>query len=84
MLVSCCVFNKRFVIENMKLFLRVPDLNIACTNRCEEISLECITSCDLEDTVCLSQCLRENGKCYNGELLVPSFKVDDKRVKKSE
>ena len=46
--------------------LRVPDLNVACKDRCEIISIECILACD-NDTLCMSQCSRENTECLNGK-----------------
>ena len=46
---------------------RVPDLNVACTNRCEIDSLDCFAKCDVNDTVCWSQCLREHTECLNSE-----------------
>ena len=45
---------------------RVPDLNTACTQKCEEISLECIMSCDTNDSNCVSLCLRDITDCQHG------------------
>ena len=45
---------------------RVPDLNIACTNRCEEIQFECIINCG-DDSACISACVREIAQCFNGK-----------------
>ena len=46
---------------------RVPDLNVACTDRCEIISVECISNCPNDDSVCWSQCFRKNTVCINGK-----------------
>ena len=50
--------------------LRVPDLNVACKDRCEIISIECILACD-NDTLCMSQCSRDNTECLNGKIHRP-------------
>ena len=54
------------LLTRIKTQLRVPDLNVACTNRCEKVLFDCIISCG-DDSNCISQCIRENGQCYNGK-----------------
>ena len=44
----------------------VPDLNVICTDRCEETALECIVEC-VTDVNCISACLRDETKCINGK-----------------
>ena len=47
----------------MENVFRVPDLNVACTDRCELNSLDCFARCNANDSACWSQCLRENTEC---------------------
>ena len=58
--------DRRIVSGDFQNELRVPDLNVACTNRCEKVLFDCIISCG-DDSNCISQCIRENGQCYNGK-----------------
>ena len=52
-------------LHKYQIAFRVPDLNVACTDRCEEISVECITNCET-DSACISLCVRETIECTNG------------------
>lgn len=47
-------------------FLRVPDLNVACTDRCEIDLVKCISNCPADDVECWSQCSRVNTECIKG------------------
>ena len=57
----------RFVPCNFEIVFRVPDLNVACTDRCEIISVDCALNCPNGDSACLSQCFREITLCINGK-----------------
>ena len=47
--------------------IRVPDLNEACTERCNVLSVDCFVEC-ATDTDCISECIREITLCINGKL----------------
>ena len=44
----------------------MPELNRACTERCEQDVLDCISKCTTDDSICLSHCIRQNTECNNG------------------
>ena len=47
---------------------RVPELNLVCTERCEQTLLECFVGCE-NDMNCVSDCIREETKCIQGKSL---------------
>ena len=56
-----------FVCFDPKLFSQpsVPELNMICTDKCEDDQLECIIECE-SDVNCVSQCIRDGTKCIQG------------------
>ena len=52
---------------------RVPELNLVCTERCEQTLLECFVGCG-NDMNCVSDCIREETNCIQGKSL-KMFKI---------
>ena len=61
------LYNGYLAITFCENDFRVPDLNVACTGRCESISVECALNCPNGDSACVSQCFRENTACISGK-----------------
>ena len=66
---NVCKFFRPLVSGVFQNELRVPDLNVVCTKRCEEIQFECILDCG-DDSACISQCVREISECLNGKSII--------------
>ena len=58
-----------FILNLSENEFRVPDLNVACTERCDIGAFDCFAQCDVNDSACFSKCLRENDECFDSEFV---------------
>ena len=55
-------------ISNLsEIKFRVPDLNVACKDRCDAVTVDCFIQCG-DHSACRSECARENTECISSEL----------------
>ena len=55
------------ILAVVDIDFRVPDLNLACKERCEINQVECILNCPNDDIACISECVRDNTLCLSGK-----------------